>query len=233
MQEVKGVIINKLTLAQYKELKANNNLQTNESYVITDIDEQLDNLITYKESLDVNNPIILRTLNDGLYKIYGYFKFNASQSGISGASPFCLVSIAQGNGKTYAQIIDYTSIANYEITDSTYKSTDDTGWMELEIASGLTPYNATSYPVRYRKIKNKVIIEGAVKGITAKNKVIATIPSGFRPTKNKYYLNAGASGKANTYEIRSNGSLVFINTTSTATLNASDYYFIDIEYYID
>lgn len=41
---VKGATINKLTLDKYRELKNNNQLVSNESYIITDIDEQLDNI---------------------------------------------------------------------------------------------------------------------------------------------------------------------------------------------
>lgn len=81
-QTLNGATINKLTLAQYKSAKASNLLKANELYVISDIDEQLDSLLTYKESLNVKSPIILRNLNSGLYKIKGYFKCNSNQSGI-------------------------------------------------------------------------------------------------------------------------------------------------------
>lgn len=40
--EYDGVIINKLSLEQYKTLKANNQLVSTQTYVITDIDEHLD-----------------------------------------------------------------------------------------------------------------------------------------------------------------------------------------------
>ena len=76
-QTLNGATINKLTLAQYKSAKASNLLKANELYVISDIDEQLDSLLTYKESLNANSPIILRNLNSGLYKIKGYFKCNS------------------------------------------------------------------------------------------------------------------------------------------------------------
>jgi hypothetical protein len=49
---VNGVTINKLTLAEYKTLKANNSLETNESYVITDIDEYIDDLDTRVEAIE-------------------------------------------------------------------------------------------------------------------------------------------------------------------------------------
>ena len=83
-QTLNGITVNKLTLAQYKSAKASSSLKTNQVYVISDIDEQLENLLVYKESLDVNKPIILRNLESGLYKIYGYFKYNSNQTGISG-----------------------------------------------------------------------------------------------------------------------------------------------------
>ena len=57
-QTLNGITVNKLTLAQYKSAKASSSLNTNEVYVISDIDEQLENLLVYKESLDVNYPLI-------------------------------------------------------------------------------------------------------------------------------------------------------------------------------
>lgn len=44
IEEYDGVIINKVTLAKYKELKAANQLVTSQAYVITDLDERLEEL---------------------------------------------------------------------------------------------------------------------------------------------------------------------------------------------
>ena len=44
-QTLNGITVNKLTLAQYKSAKASSSLNTNEVYVISDIDEQLENLL--------------------------------------------------------------------------------------------------------------------------------------------------------------------------------------------
>lgn len=228
--QVNGVTINKLTLSKYRELKESNQLVNNECYTITDIDDY-----TYKyiESGDSSKPIILRNLESGIYKIYGYFKYYSSYSSYSAVDPFAILIVEKGSSFSYVTIIASNDIIKYKITDSNYEKVDDTGWINLSLNSGISAYNSSSFPVRYRKIGNKVRIEGAVKGITAKSTIIATLPSGFIPANNHYYINAGPSGRVNTYEIRTNGAIVFINTTSTATLVATDYYFIEYEYFID
>lgn len=212
--QVNGVTINKLTLDKYRELRNSNSLVNNESYVITDIDKQLDKLIVYKESLDANNPIILRGLSDGLYKIYGYFKYNTNQSGISAADPAALISIASSSTTTYAQIIDYNGIHRYEITDSTYINADDSGWITATLASNFTNYSSGSTP-EYRKIGNIIEIRGIVKPksvLTASNTgiTIFTLPNGYRPSKVVYEVCQG-SGR--------NVWLLTINTNGTVTIS--------------
>lgn len=128
--QVNGVTINKLTLSKYRELKNSNSLSKNESYVITDIDEQLP---IYKASEDTSNPIILRNLNTGIYKIYGYFKYYSSQSGISGVDPFAYVIVEKGTSYSYVTIISSNSSKRYKITNSSYEDLDDSGWKKCYI----------------------------------------------------------------------------------------------------
>lgn len=227
MQTVNGVTINKLTFEQYKSLKANNQLQANESYVITDIDEQLDNLIIYEKSLDVNNPIILRNLSDGLYKIYGYFKYNKSQTGISGADPFTLVSIANGNAVTYAQFIDHSGNTRYEITDNSYTNMDDSGWIGATLESTFKPYNNnTAYKPEYRKVGKIVEIRGVVspmEAIESSNAGVTmfTLPNAYRPSKIVYQLCQGSAKSFWLLTINVNGTVQFSRYGTTANESAS------------
>ena len=123
MEIIKGVTVNKLSVAQYKALKQANSLVDNECYVLTDIDEYLDKSIKYIESLDATKPIIIRNLSDGIYRVYGYFKFNEGQTGISGADPFALVLVASSSTTTYANFISYDGNQTFSITDTGYTQT--------------------------------------------------------------------------------------------------------------
>lgn len=116
--QINGVTINKLSLEKYRELKNNSSLETNESYVITDIDEQVP---VYKKSLDTSNPIILRNLDTGIYKIYGYFKFYSSYSGISAADPFAYAIVEKGTSYSYVTVLSSNSANRYKITDTNYE----------------------------------------------------------------------------------------------------------------
>lgn len=69
---------------------------------------------------------------------------------------------------------------------------NDTGWQTLPLAAGITGTNgAGGRPTpSYRKIGNKVIIEGAVSAALqgASPVSIGTLPSGFRPHNALYKL---------------------------------------------
>lgn len=229
MQEVSGAIINKLTLAQYRELKANDQLQTNESYVITDLDEQLDNLIIYKESLDVNNPIILRNLPDGFYKLYGYIRYFENQSGIAGADPFVLVSIAQGSDRTYAQIIDYNGNHNYEITDTEYINRTDTSWINATLTSNFSNYGGlSSNQPQYRKCNGVVYIRGVLTPTTELTSstsgiTMFTLPSGYRPSRPIMRVCQGSGKNTWLLEVKTNGTVTLsrYGTTANTTLGTN------------
>lgn len=72
----------------------------------------------------------------------------------------------------------------------------DTGWITLPLASGITAYNEANTP-QYRKIGKLVVVRGTVKGITARNTVIGTLPTGFRPTKANPYVQNTSLGTGN------------------------------------
>jgi hypothetical protein len=208
-QTLNGITVNKLTLAQYKSAKASSSLKANEVYVISDIDEQLENLLVYKESLDVNNPIILRSLESGLYKIYGYFKYNSNQSGISGVDPFAYVIIEKGSSLSYATIIDTTKAVRYSITDTTYQDLDDTGWINLAYVSGYSAGTATQ--LQYRCKNNMVTIRGGATGTFASGSYVTVnkdlLPSKYRPQKTTRGGAMGASMRPCGFEVNVDGTI--------------------------
>lgn len=72
----------------------------------------------------------------------------------------------------------------------------DSGWITLPLASGITAYNEANTP-QYRKIGKLVVIRGTVKGVTARNTVIGTLPTGYRPNKANPYVQNTSLGTGN------------------------------------
>ena len=206
-QDYKGVVANKVTLEKYRELKSTNQLVDTQIYNISDIDEQVP---IYKESLDTNNPIILRNLNTGIYKMYGYFKYYSSQSGISGVDPFAYVIIEKGSSYSYTIIISTNATHSYKITDNSYQDLDDSGWIAL------------NQYISYRKIGNEVYINGSA---TTSN-TLGTIPSGYRPLKNHIFLIAGSG----TYYAKARITTAGVISILGGTGNSSTTYELDTSY---
>ena len=222
--QVNGVTINKLNLSKYRELKSNGQLATNESYVITDIDEQLP---IYKESLDNSKPIILRDLDTGIYKIYGFFKYYSSYSGISAVDPFAYVIVEKGLSYSYVTVIASNESHNYKITDSSYEDLNDSGWIEATLTSNFTNYSTNTTP-EYRKTGKQVEIRGVVKPtatITASNTgvTIFTLPEGYRPTKTVFEICQGSGRNVWLLNINTNGTVTIsrYGTTSNIDITAS------------
>lgn len=229
VRQVTGVTINKLTLDQYRAAKSNNQLVDNEVYAISDIDEQLDNIVKYIESEDSSNPIILRNLDSGLYKIYGYFKYYSSYSGISAVDPFAYLIVEKGTSYSYVTIISTNDAKKYKITNSDYEDLDDTGWKVATLSSQFKAYgNISTNTPEYRKIGNQVYIRGVVSpnsSITASNTgvTIFTLPSGYRPSKPVYELCQGSGRNVWLLSITT-GGLVQISrygTTSNIDIGTS------------
>ena len=108
----------------------------------------------------------------------------------------------------------------------------DSGWAALPLASGVSQQNASVYPCRYRKLGNVVYVEGAVKGFTEIQKVVATLPEGFRPSKSFYMQTATNAGQTDTFMVRANGAIERIATTRNPQ-SADDYHFINTSFLID
>lgn len=108
----------------------------------------------------------------------------------------------------------------------------DSGWIDLPLATGIAAHSTTNFPCRYRKIGNRVRVEGAVVGITAVNTVVATLPEGFRPSKSFYNVTPANAGKTDTFNVRNNGELKLMNTQLEA-LYADQYHFINAEFLVD
>lgn len=115
----------------------------------------------------------------------------------------------------------------------------DTGWQNLPLADGIIVANEQR-PVQYRRINNEVFIRGGIRGVSADNTVIGTLPSGYRPPSGFYAVqmtqHTAGEGK-NTpnfwrMNIRTNGEVVMQQTTNPAH-SASHWYDLDTQFLMD
>ncbi len=88
----------------------------------------------------------------------------------------------------------------------------DSGWLDLPLATGISAYNEAQKP-RYRKIGNEVFLSGVMKGVTASDTVVATLPAGYRPEKRVILPIACVGQMLAKISIDTNGSITFNRST--------------------
>lgn len=118
-------------------------------------------------------------------------------------------------------------IGNNVITPWLETTASDSGWLDLPLQSGIIV--DTGLTPQYRKIGNQVFIVGSIKGVTSANSVVATLPVGFRPSKNIYYSNHKSGNAFNAMAIYISGT-INIMANSAGTFSANDYNTIGINF---
>ena len=147
---------------------------------------------------------------------------------IDDASSVSVINNLNSTSTTDALSANQGKILNDKI--STLDSEVSAGtWKTLSLASGISEYNATNFPCRYKKQGKIVFIEGAVKGINTSSGVLATLPEGYRPNKPFYYIQATTGGRINTLKITASGTIERVNTTN-GSMATSDYHFINTSF---
>lgn len=116
--------------------------------------------------------------------------------------------------------------------------TTDTGWLTLTLKNGAIPFSDNSVP-KYRLITSsgitRVLLKGAVKGITSSSMTIAQLPSsvsGLLDMVRTYSHNTNAeSGKAqfNRLSIQNSGEIQ-IEYTTKSSITSTDWIPIDFEF---
>lgn len=96
-----------------------------------------------------------------------------------------------------------------EFVNNGQASTTDSGWIMINTASGVT--NSNSWPSRIRKIDKLVYFDFRFTNVTSDNTTIATIPTGYRPSRIMYFW--GTMGASGGYPIRFS-----IDTDGTVTV---------------
>ena len=131
-------------------------------------------------SMDSTNPVNLRSLESGLYRLYGYFKPYEDYTGNLFTVPAPLFSAVVNNGTiTYIQLyFAYGNMIQYfELTDSDFTN-KNIMLNDLATESGET-------------LEKLTISEGTVKGII--NHVISNTLMGAYLVNNQYLVNASST----------------------------------------
>ncbi len=114
--------------------------------------------------------------------------------------------------------------------------TADSGWQKLKLGSGVTEYNAATYPVRCRKIGKQVFIEGLISNTVALNTTVATIPDGYRPAKNQIItvpVSKQTTGRSATLIFFATGEIKIEALSTSDSLVSGDYVSLKTCYLID
>lgn len=110
----------------------------------------------------------------------------------------------------------------------------DTGWQDLTLAQDITAQSsAAAYKPQYRKIGKLIYVAGCVKGATANNQILATLPSGYRPSHQMRYIT-GRSGTAHVIlQLGTSGEITFICMSDNSAVSASTYIYIQTSFLVD
>lgn len=114
--------------------------------------------------------------------------------------------------------------------------TADSGWHSLTLGSGVKEHSAVQYPVRCRKIGKQVQVEGLITNTVALNVTVATIPDGFRPSKNQIVtvpISKKTTGRSATLIFFATGEIKIDAINSSEPLQAGDYISLKTNYFVD
>lgn len=110
-------------------------------------------------------------------------------------------------------------------------SIQNPGWVNLSLTSGITEWSSANTP-EYCKKSDVVYVQGAIKGITAVGKVIATLPSGFRPRKTVSFALPTSGKDFARWAIGTDGAITLENTSSATAPLAGDWFPITMSFSI-
>ena len=178
-------------------------------------------------SLDVSTQVetgsyqIFNKADDLIY-FYNGSKWSLFEDYKIDARPNGILKDSNGNAGTSTQVLSSTG-AGTEWVDAA-SGLVDSGWQTPTLLNGWSDFGDGWQEARYRKIGNRVTIEGLVKDGALPNSDIFSLPAGYRPTKSllfrqvaetgDYVLTVNASGDVNLSSATGGGNAyVSISTT--------------------
>ena len=107
----------------------------------------------------------------------------------------------------------------------------DSGWIDLTLVNGAEAYSEAQKP-RYRRVGKEVFIAGVFKGVTASNTTIATLPSGYRPSKKVLFAVAAVGQIISRISIDTDGTIAY-NRSTYEPIIAENYHSIACTFNVD
>ncbi|NFL57813.1 hypothetical protein FDB60_01840 [Clostridium botulinum] len=138
--------------------------------------------------------------NQGRYEV---ITFDVSNSEYSGQIIF---------GDPYNKKMAFRYGLNADSKWKQLATVDDTGWIDLPLASGIT-VDGNITP-QYRRVNNQVFICGSILGVDSSAKTVAILPVGFRPSRANYYVGFTTGTYTNAIRIDSNGNIIVQSNSS-------------------
>lgn len=231
-----------------EELRVNANLLLLESVYTTEAStsEIPINITTYNKATDA-----LMVFVNGAKVFEGsYYTIAADSSKIILTSPLAanqkveftvMKSVVDADEQTamelMTEISDRLTVINQQqatINTQITSLTQDSGWINFSLESGVQAYSDTMKPA-VRRYGNRTNLRGAIKNITAAGTTICTIPAAYCPAMNHIYTtnalsNSNAFKATVTLQIQTNGQVKLLATSTT--LAATDYISIATDYII-
>lgn len=158
-----------------------------------------------------NNPNVSKTVNEsGFYLSIGDGVFSIDSATTTEAGVMSAADKTKLNDCITKTESEELFALKSEITDNT----KDSGWQTATLTNNFELYSATANPVQYRKVGKIVYVEGAVKPAgdvsgSGDTYTIFTLPSGYRPANNKYFLCQGSTKNTWLCTVGSNGNVTF------------------------
>jgi len=157
------------------------------------------------QTIYVNTAPILASINTTDSAVNGLFT-TASTTRTTADARYLSTSQA---ASTY---LTQTNAANTYVTDSELAAAvatvaTDSGWLNLTITNGSTPFFNSPVSARYRKIGKEVTVNlGVGKGSFAADETIATLPSGYRPDQTHWFVGS-YGGTARFVRVETSGAI--------------------------
>ena len=107
----------------------------------------------------------------------------------------------------------------------------DSGWIDLALSGSVTVYNEEQRP-RYRRVGDTVFLSGVVKNIAEYDTVIATLPSGYRPSKKVIMAIPSTGTKFSRMSIQTSGVITYEQINDNAP-SASYWHSLACAFHVD
>ena len=161
--------------------------------------------------------------------VYGHVKISSNFTNSVGQA----IALSQSAGYQLAQRFN----RYYTKTQVDDKILNDTGWITLPLASGISASESGRGLPQYRKIGNHIYIRGTVDVTVSDSKVlVATLPSGYRPSRVEYNLQTCNGARIAQIFVNAYGELkidAVYNLSDGSIYNGDLWVQVVIDYYVD